>query len=56
MNLFFRRELGALRKLLMVLLIGFMLVPLTAVGEDNAQIVTFSTTTERVKPAGTSRR
>ena len=49
MNLFFRRELGALRKLLMVLLIGFMLVPLTAVGEDNAQIVTFSTTTERVK-------
>ena len=33
----------------MVLLIGFMLVPLTAVGEDNAQIVTFSTTTERVK-------
>ena len=49
MNLFFRKELGALRKLLMVLLIGFMLVPLTAVGEDNAQIVTFSTTTERVK-------
>lgn len=38
-----------MRKLLMVLLIGFMLVPLTAVGEDNAQIVTFSTTTERVK-------
>ena len=33
----------------MVLLIGLMLVPLTALGEDNAQIVTFSTTTERVK-------